>query len=76
MRAHANELILVAAAEIAAGDLTPTQIYDKLYTLVLECSQPPPREVPTDLRHAPLANEVLPRHQRATWARGKTLYDT
>ena len=46
-----------------------------LYQLVIDFAQPPPLTVPEVLRRAPVAGEVLPPSQRATWCREMTVYD-
>jgi hypothetical protein len=58
-RAHGKEELHAALFQLAIDIMTPARSGD----------DPPP------FRRAPGANEVLPRHQRASWARGKTIYD-
>ena len=75
MRDHARELIAAAAHALAGKVLTFDELHDALYQLALDITSPGRLTVPRMVRRAPLANEVLPRHQRARWARGKTVYD-
>lgn len=46
-----------------------------LYQLAIDVMKPPALTVPAVFRRAPGSGEVLPRHQRATWAREKTVHD-
>lgn len=76
MRSHARELVTAAAEALAGKALTFEELHDALYQLALDIVTPWQRqEVPSTLRRRPLAGEVLPWHQRASWARGKTVYD-
>lgn len=75
MKALAQELIAAAAHALAGRVHTAEELHDALYQLALDVSAPGRLAVPRVLRRMPLANEVLPRHQRATWARGKTVHD-
>lgn len=79
MKAYAQELIAATAHALAGRSLTLEEIHDALYQLAIDISAPARRDGDLDGslsgRRTPLANEVLPRHQRATWARAKTLYD-
>lgn len=75
MRDRVKELIEAAAAQLAAKAHTPEELHDRLFQLALDITSPAGTEVPRSLRRQPGANEVLPRHQRATWARSRTEYD-
>jgi len=50
-------------------------MYAALYQLAIDLAAPARSDMPGVMRRMPLSNEVLPRHQRATWARGKTVHD-
>jgi hypothetical protein len=50
-------------------------MHDALYQLALDIASPGRLDDHRPMRRMPLANEVLPRHQRATWARGTTVHD-
>lgn len=76
MMAHAQELIADVARDLAGKAHPEEVLHAALYQLVLDIVTPTASRGDGLLsRRAPLANEVLPRHQRATWARGKTIYD-
>lgn len=51
------------------------ELGELLYQLVLDTQRPPPLAVPEVLRRSPAAGEVLPRCQRASWARARTMHD-
>jgi hypothetical protein len=58
--------------------LSHDQIGELLYNLVLDCGQPPRLDAHNaheSTRRAPMAGEVLPPHQRASWAQKLTIYD-
>ena len=77
MKSNAQELIAAAAHHLAGKVHTEEELHEVLYQLAIDIVTPPAsREDTRRSRRAPIANEVLPRHQRATWARGKTAYDT
>lgn len=46
-----------------------------LYQFALDVMKPPALTVHEEIRRSPGAGEVLPREQRASWAREKTPYD-
>ena len=75
MKALAQELIASAAHALAGRVHTAEELHDVLYQLAIDIAAPGRRDVSAAMRRVPLANEVLPRHQRATWARGKTVHD-
>lgn len=54
---------------------TREQIGEVLYNLVIDCAHPPRLRVPEVMRRSPVAGEVLPPHQRASWARSTTEHD-
>ena len=58
-----------------AQSLTRDQIGKILYNLVIDCRQPPPLTVHEPSRRSPMVGEVLPPHQRASWARKMTVHD-
>ena len=55
--------------------LTRDQIGEMLYNLVLDCKQPPRLGMLESVRRSPMPGEVLPPHQRASWARKMTVHD-
>jgi hypothetical protein len=75
MKAHAQELVAVAARALAGKAHTEADLHEALYKLVIDISSPAQRELPAVIRRRPLAGEVLPPHQRVSWARGKTVFD-
>ena len=76
MKAHARDLIVAAVQALAGKVHTEEALHDVLYQLALDVTTPFSAGEPIlRARRMPRANEVLPRHQRATWARGKTVYD-
>ena len=75
MRGHAHAAIKVASQAMANTAYTAEVLYEKLFALVLECSQPERRTIPTSLRRTPVAGEVLPPEQRASWTRHLMVYD-
>ena len=76
MKDRARALITATAQKLAGRVLAQEELENELFTLVLTCYAPD-REVRemTLVRRTPAAGEVLPPEQRATWARGKTMYD-
>ena len=58
-----------------AQTLTRDQIGELLYNLVIDCGQPPRLGVQESPRRSPMAGEVLPPHQRASWAQKMTVHD-
>jgi len=76
MKSHAQELIATAVQSLAGKVHTSEEMYAVLYQLAIDITSPARRlDAPCSMRRMPFANEVLPRHQRATWARGKTVHD-
>ena len=70
--------IIDAATDALMADaptLTRDQIGEMLYNLVIDCGQPPRLAVHESSRRSPMAGEVLPPHQRASWARKMTVHD-
>jgi hypothetical protein len=58
-----------------AQTLSRDQIGEMLYNLVIDCGQPPRLGVHESARRSPMSGEVLPPHQRASWARKMTVHD-
>lgn len=76
MRAHVHEAIVAVAHTLAGKAHTEDELCAVLFQLALDIVSPSrSREEARPSRRMPVANEVLPRHQRAAWARGKTVYD-
>jgi len=75
MKPHTQELIAAAAQSLAGRVHTAEEMYAALYQLAIDIAAPARLDVPCVMRRIPFSNEVLPRHQRATWARGKTVHD-
>ena len=76
MRAHAQDLVAAAAQALAGRAHTAEELHTALFKLALDIVSPARLDDHRPMRRMPFANEVLPRHQRATWARGKTEHDT
>ena len=76
MKDRARALITATAQKLAGRVLAQEELENELFTLVLTCYAPDheTREM-APVRRMPAAGEVLPPQQRATWARGKTMYD-
>lgn len=75
MKAHAQELIAAAAHALAGSAHTVEELHVALFQLTRNIATYARLTVPASMRRRPLANEVLPRHQRAAWARELTAYD-
>lgn len=82
MNDRQRAIVDAATARVLAmvGDLISTRemdgIADVLYQLALDVLRPPARSGDAEpVRRMPAAGEVLPRSQRATWARQRTEYD-
>ena len=75
MRDHVQELIAAAALALADRAHTVDDLHAALFKLALEIVSPARLAEHHPQRRMPFANEVLPRHQRATWARGRTVHD-
>ena len=75
MKAHRQELIAAAAQALAGRIHTTEEMHAVLFQLALELVSSARRDDHRPSRRMPCANEVLPRHQRATWARDKTEHD-
>ena len=75
MRAHVQELIEAAAKKLAGRSHTVDEMHDALYQLAIDLRAPACLDDYRPSRRMPLANEVLPPHQRATWARRATAFD-
>lgn len=76
MREHARELVASAARDLAGKVHTEDDLHAVLFQLALDIVSPVgSRDEAHVLRRLPGANEVLPPHQRASWARAKTVYD-
>ena len=76
MRQHVQELVAAAAHALAGKQLAEDELHAALYQLAIDIRSPGRLAAPPSARRMPLANEVLPRHQRASWAREKPPYDT
>ncbi len=68
--------------DAATGALVPhvatlsrDEIGEMLYNLVIDCGRPPRLDAHEPTRRSPMAGEVLPPHQRASWARKMTVHD-
>ena len=75
MRPLAQDLVAAAAVALAGKAHTVEAMHDALYQLALDLFTPWAASPPATMRRVPLAYEVLPRHQRASWARARTEYD-
>lgn len=75
MNDRARELIDVAARRLAGKARPLDQVTHELYRLVIACALPAPSASPGSPRRSAGAGEVLPPHQRATWARARTVHD-
>jgi hypothetical protein len=75
MRQHVQELVAAAARALAGKAHTEAEMHDALYQLAIDIRSPTRLDDHRPNRRMPLANEVLPRHQRASWAREKTVHD-
>jgi hypothetical protein len=75
MRERTRQLIAATASILAGRVHTVEETHDLLYQLAIDMVSSERSPVPPSLRRRSLANEVLPRHQRASWARGKTVHD-
>lgn len=75
MRAHVQELVATAARTLAGKVHTEEEMHAALYQLALDIRAPARLDDHPPTRRMPVANEVLPRYQRATWARGSTEHD-
>lgn len=58
-----------------AQSLTRDQLGEILYNLVIDCGQPPRLTDHAPARRTPMPGEVLPPHQRASWAQKMTVHD-
>ena len=75
MRDHAHELIATAANALAGKAHSVQEMHDALYQLARDIVSPARIDSRFPARRMPCANEVLPRNQRASWARELTAYD-
>jgi hypothetical protein len=75
MKPHAQDLVAAAAVSLAGKAHTVEAMHEALYQLALDLFTPWSSSPPSMMRRMPGAYEVLPRHQRASWARAKTEYD-
>lgn len=74
MKERAHVQIAATARALAGKVHTEEELLDVLFTLVHEAYLPEPRPM-VPVRRMPVAGEVLPPQQRATWARALTVYD-
>ncbi len=75
IEAATENLLADIRDEFAASCSLREVISRALYQLAIDFSRPPPKGVPEVLRRAAVAGEVLPPHQRASWARERTVHD-
>ena len=76
MRDHVHKLVESAARKLAGKAHAKDELHAALFQLALDLLSPARSGVDVrPLRRSPGANEVLPPHQRASWARAKTVYD-
>ena len=75
MKEYAQQLIATAAHVLVGKVHTSEEMHAALFQLALDIVTPGPFDDHHSTRRMPVANEILPPHQRATWARGKTVYD-
>lgn len=75
MKAYTQELIATTAQALAGKAHSVEELHTVLFQLVLDIVSPAPFDDHRSTRRMPSANEVLPPHQRATWAREKTVHD-
>lgn len=76
MRNHVHKLIEAAARKLAGKAHAKEELATALFQLALDITSPVRSDdEPRSFRRSPGANEVLPPHQRASWARAKTVYD-
>jgi hypothetical protein len=75
MNDRARELIDVAARRLAGEARPLDQVRGILYRLVIDCASPAPSDSPGSSRRSAGPGEVLPPHQRASWARERTVHD-
>ena len=75
MRDHVRKLVEAAARKLA-GKAHAKELHAALFQLALDITSPARSGAePPSCRRSPGANEVLPPHQRASWARANTVYD-
>jgi len=76
MRDHVHKLVEAAARKLAGKAHAKEELHGALFQLALDITSPARSDdSPRESRRTPGANEVLPPHQRASWARSKTVYD-
>lgn len=75
MKTQASQRVESAAAALAGRVHTQAALEAELFALVRGCTESDPRPPSGPARRMPVAGEVLPPRQRASWARGKTPYD-
>jgi len=75
VKEQAHQHIAEVAAALAGRVLSRDELEEALYALVRDCVTPGARPQSDPARRSPIAGEVLPPHQRASWAREKTPYD-
>lgn len=75
MKAHVQELVAAAAQALAGKAHTAEEMHAVLYQLAIDIRSPARLADHHPWRRMPHANEVLPRYQRASWAREKTVHD-
>jgi hypothetical protein len=76
MRDPVHKVVEATARKLAGKAHTKEELHAALFQLAIDIMTPARSgDDPPPFRRMPGANEVLPRHQRASWARGKTVYD-
>ena len=75
MTEHIQKLVETAAKALAGRAHNFETLHDALYQLAIDIRSPSRLDDFRPVRRSPGANEVLPPHQRASWARAKTEYD-
>jgi len=76
MRENVHKLVESAARKLAGKAHGKEELHAALFQLAIDIVSPARSgDAPPPSRRMPGPNEVLPPHQRASWAREKTIYD-